>query len=62
MRSVNISVPMFAFLHLQAKKKGASLVVAGLIIAVFELVMMLMNPLIGNHVRFFKFVLYTCLC
>ena len=57
MRSVNISVPMFAFLHLQAKHKGASLAVAGLIIAVFELVTILRGPLIGNHVRFFVFVL-----
>ena len=56
-RSVNTSVPMFAFLHLQATNKGASLVVAGLITAVYELVMMLMSPLIGNHVRFFAFVL-----
>ena len=45
-----------AFLYLQQRIKE-SLVVAGLIIAVFELVMMLMIPLIGNYVRFFTFVL-----
>ena len=54
---VNTPVPMFAFLHMQAKKKGASLVVSGLIIAVFDLVTMLMSPLIGNHVRFVTLVI-----
>ena len=54
---VNTLVPMFAFLYMQAKKKGASLVVSGLIIAVFDLVTMLMSPLIGNHVRFVTLVI-----
>jgi len=49
-------MPMFALLHLQAQKKGASLVVAGLIIAVYQLVCMLASPLIGYHVRSFTVV------
>ena len=47
-----LAMPTFALLRLQAEKKGASLVVAGLIIAVYQLVCMLASPLIGYHVSF----------
>ena len=43
-------------LHLQAQKKGASLVVVGVIIAVYQLVCMLASPVIGYHVSSFTVV------
>ena len=43
-------------LHLQAQKKGASLVAAGFIIAVYDLVCLSMSPVIGYHVSSFTVV------
>ena len=44
---------------MQAKKKGASLMVVGFIIAVYELVLLLASPVIGYHVSPFTVISLT---
>ena len=49
----------YACVCIQAKKKGASATVAGVILATYELACMLMSPLIGNYVSSFKTYIHS---
>ena len=63
-----LAMPTFALLRWQAEKKGASLMVVGLIIAVYQLVSILVSPVVGYHVSYIsrlyskQFILAQSLC